>query len=120
MQILDALGSAANAAPTLSSHPRAVRRRRRRRRPPPRGRPRGEVGGHVAVAGVRVGRSQGGWPAQVGWPSYGRHVDVSEGQVSGNRVRVIFRRDLIKPAGDQRRILRRHDALRAQHGHMGL
>ena len=82
--------------------------------------PQAEVGRHLVVAAARGVQPPGRRADQFGQPAFGGHVDVFEVPVLGHAVRLVFGGDRVQPLGDQRGVFRRDDALRAQHGDMGL
>ena len=82
--------------------------------------PQAEIGRHLVIAAARSVQPPRHRADQFGQPAFGGHVDVFQIPVFGHATGGIFRRDLVQPCGNRRRIGRRNDALRAQHRHMRL
>ena len=82
--------------------------------------PQAEVGGHLIVAAARGVEPPRGRTDQFRQPAFGGHVDVFQVPVLGHALGFILRRNLVQPAGNQRRIPGRDNLLRCQHVHMGL
>ena len=79
-----------------------------------------EIGRHLIVAAARGVEATCRRADQFGQTAFAGHVDVFEVPVLGNAIGLILRSDLIEPRRNRCRILRRHDALLAQHGDMRL
>ena len=82
--------------------------------------PEAEIGRHLVVARAGGVEAPGHRPDLRRQPRFGEHVDVLERQVLGHALGLEIGRDLAQAGMDRRGVLRRDDALRAQHRHMRL
>jgi len=80
--------------------------------------PQAEIGGHLVIAAACSVQPTCHRPDQLRQPRLGGHVDVFKVPILGHTVAGVFLGDMVQPLADRCCIIRRHDALRAQHGDM--